>query len=137
MKRQTIKGLEKKLKALLYPLIKARDGNTCISCGKTGLVSGVGGNWNAGHYIKAELCNMKYRYSELNIHSQCVACNKWKAGNSTAYRNALIEKIGEKEVKKLDKHYKDKLPMNFNSREFLEEMIAYYKTVVKLGNLQI
>ena len=128
----SIKKLELKLRSILYPLIKLRDGNTCISCGKLNL---IGKDWQAGHYIKAELCNLKYRYNELNIHSQCSHCNKWKAGNSIAYRNALIRMIDEKEVKKLDQHYNDKLPMNFNSRAYLEELIAYYKTVVKLADL--
>lgn len=108
--------------------IKNRDGNTCISCGKTGL---VGQNWSAGHYIKAELCNLIYRYDERNVNSQCGRCNKWLAGNSPAYRNAMLDKYGVKAVKEIDAHYKDPLPLDFNTRGFYEQIIEEYS--VPLG----
>ena len=131
-KPKSIKSLEKKLKSLLYPLIKQRDGNVCWSCGRSNL---IGMNFQAGHYIKAELCNIKYRYNIMNIHSQCAGCNLWKRGNTIEYRHKMIKVFGAKEVKKLEEHYKDKLPMNFNFRAWLDKEISYYKTVVELSKL--
>lgn len=119
-----IKNLEARLKKVMYPYIKKRDGNTCISCGKKNL---VGMDWHAGHYIKAELCNIVVRYDEWNINSQCSYCNKWRRGNTIAYRLAMIDKYGEKATNDLDHKYHSPLPMNFNEREWLLEMIAKYK----------
>ena len=125
-KQPKIKTLEAKLKKVLYPYIKRRDGNTCISCGKTGLIGGLHGNWNAGHYIKAELCNIVTRYDERNINSQCSTCNLWKRGNTIAYRNAMLKKYGEQITNTLDREYHAPLPMNFNEREFLLSVIEKY-----------
>ena len=124
-KQPKIKNLEERLKKVMYPYIKKRDGNTCISCGKKGL---QGMDWHAGHYIKAELCNMVTRYDEWNINSQCSYCNKWRRGNTIAYRNAMIWKYGEKAVATLDREYHSPLPINFSPREWLLGMIEKYKS---------
>jgi hypothetical protein len=132
-KQKTIKQLEKKLRSILYPLIKQRDGNVCISCGKRGLESF---DWQAGHYIKAELCSLKFRYDERNIHSQCSVCNKWRAGNTIEYRKNLIGKYGEELVKELEFGYaQSKKRSTTASRIYLETLIEYYKTVVKLARI--
>lgn len=122
-KKVKIKSLEAKLKKILYPLIKARDGPICISCGKTGL---VGWNLQAGHYAKAELCNLIYRYDVRNINSQCGYCNKWLRGNTINYRNAMIKKYGRLVVEEIDAHFKDQTPMDFNEREYLLGLIKKY-----------
>jgi len=127
-KKVSIKSLENKLKKILYPMIKKRDGNNCISCGKTGL---IGMNWHAGHYAKAELCNLIWRYSPQNINSQCGGCNKWKHGNSVAYRNNLVKKIGEVQVRVIEESYNKPLPMNFDSRVYLETLITHFKQLCK------
>lgn len=116
----SIVSLENKLKKVLYPLIKKRDGNTCISCGKRDL---VGGNWHAGHYAKAELCNVVWRYKPTNISSQCFYCNKWLRGNTIEYRKNLIKKIGEKNVINIEENYNIPLPVDFDSRKYLREQI--------------
>jgi len=123
IKRPSIKTLEKKLKNIMYPYIKKRDGNKCISCGKQRL---VGKDWQAGHYIKAELCNIVVRYDEWNINSQCSTCNLWKRGNTIAYRLAMLNKYGEKATNELDRKYKSSLPIDFNSREWLLNQIKKY-----------
>lgn len=123
-----IKNLEARLKKVMYPYIKKRDGNTCISCGKKNL---VGMDWHAGHYIKAELCNLVTRYDEWNINSQCSHCNKWLRGNTIAYRNAMIWKYGEKAVATLDREYHSPLPMDFSPRKWLLGMIEKYKHETK------
>ena len=124
----SIKGLEKKLKALLYPLIKKRDGPNCISCKKQGL---VGRNWAAGHYLKAELCNLIARYDIRNINSQCnMYCNKNLRGNTIEYRKAMLVKYGVEVVDDLEANYR--LPLNLNPRLYLTELIEHYKNIDKL-----
>ena len=39
----------------------------------------------------------------------------------------MVKKYGEKEVKYIEEHYNDQLPMNFNSRGWLENMIMELK----------
>ena len=119
----SIKKLEKKLQRILYPLIKKRDGNVCISCGKRNL---VGRDWHAGHFIKAELCNIEYRYDPKNIHSQCSYCNHYLAGNFIEYEKAMIKKYGPRTVKKMKEDYKKSLPVNFDSRKYIEDSIDFY-----------
>lgn len=118
-KQVSIKSLETKLKTVLYPLIKKRDGNICISCGKRGL---KGRNWATGHYAKAELCNIVWRYKPTNIHSQCFFCNKWRRGNTIEYRKNLIKKIGEENVIRIEENYNMPLPINFDTRQYLKEL---------------
>lgn len=84
-------------------------------------------DWHAGHYIKAELCNMVARYDEYNINSQCSNCNLWKRGNTIAYRFAMIAKYGLFVVETLERLYNEPLPMNFNHREWLLGRIELYK----------
>jgi len=122
-KLSKIKTLEAKLKSLLYPLIKKRDGNTCISCGKKNLSKH---DWQAGHYIKAELCNIVWRYNEMNINSQCGVCNLWRRGNTIEYRKEMVKKYGEEKVKKLEQCYNEGLILGFNEREYLLKLIEHY-----------
>lgn len=127
-KEPSIKKLELKLRSIFYPLIKKRDGNVCISCGHRC----DGRNQQAGHYAKAELCNIVVRYDERNINTQCSGCNKWKAGNVLAYRNGMIKKYGIKVVEWIDNNYNARLPMDFNEREFLTDLIKKYKELEAL-----
>jgi len=121
--KASLPKLKRKAWKVFSTFIKGRDGNVCISCGKRGLVKS---GWHAGHYQKAELCNIVYRYDERMVASQCAVCNLWRRGNTIEYRKALIKKYGEKVVKELEEHYKDPLPMDFSVREFYEEIIKKY-----------
>lgn len=119
--------LRRKAWKLFAAYIKKRDGAVCISCGKTGL---VGAGWHAGHYQKAELCNMVYRFDERMVNSQCAVCNLWRRGNTIEYRKAMIVKYGEEAVKEIEEHYKDPLPINFNTRSFYEKIIEEYSVPI-------
>ena len=130
---KSIKQLEKKLQGVLYPLIKKRDTKDgkriCISCGKR---VEEGADWQAGHFGKAELCNLEYRYKEENINGQCSSCNHWKAGNTLAYERGMRLKYGDEITDDIKDNHDKPLPMNFNSRCFLEDKIAYYKSLSSL-----
>lgn len=68
----------------------------CISCGKVM-------HWKeaqGGHYIPRAI-----RPTEMdpdNVWPQCPQCNGVRAGNLIAYRYALVRKIGEARVKRLE-----------------------------------
>lgn len=122
--KASLPKLKRRAWKLFSGFIKKRDGNTCISCKKTGL---VGANWQAGHYIAAKLCNLIYRFDPRNVHSQDYRCNCWLRGNPIEYRKALLKKYGEKVVKELEEHYNDPLPSNFDTRAFYLQVIEKYK----------
>lgn len=126
VKQPKLSKLKEKLWKLFAIFIKNRDGNTCISCGRTGLVGGRGGNWDAGHFLGMNVCNFKYKYDERNVHSQCSYCNCWLHGNYVEYRKAMILKYGEAEVLKMEEEYRQPLEMNFNEREYVEFLIEKY-----------
>lgn len=68
----------------------------CVTCGR--LFS-----WNnidAGHYISR--VHRGTRWDLRNIRPQCRKCNSFCEGEHWKYRQALVEEIGEKEVKALE-----------------------------------
>lgn len=70
--------------------IRYRDRNLpCISCGRD-----HEGQYHAGHF-RTTGANSELRFDEDNCHKQCSACNNHLSGNLTAYRPALIAKIGQ------------------------------------------
>lgn len=73
------------------------EGLGCISCGS--LTSYP--RWQAGHFISVG-ANRSLRFTEDNVHLQCVQCNMHQAGNHGPYRGALIAKIGIKKVEALE-----------------------------------
>ncbi|GDX06663.1 recombination protein NinG [Buttiauxella sp. A111] len=70
--------------------IRYRDkGLPCISCGRF-----HDGQYHAGHF-RTTGSNPELRFNEDNCHRQCAPCNNHLSGNLTAYRPALIAKIGQ------------------------------------------
>lgn len=67
----------------------------CISCGTTKA------KWDGGHYLKAEIYSGVI-FDERNVNKQCSYCNQYLDGNTAAYRQGLIVKIGVKEVEALE-----------------------------------
>lgn len=85
--------------------IRLRDADRpCISCGRHHT-----GKYDAGHY-RSVGSNPALRFSELNVHKQCVPCNQHKSGNAVEYRIGLMARIGIEGVEWLEgkhepKHY--------------------------------
>jgi len=102
--------------------IRARDNQLpCISCGRD-----TGAKRNAGHY-KPVGSHPELRFNELNCHGQCEHCNTYKSGNLTAYRIALIDKIGAELVEWLEGPH-DALQATIDDLKWLKK---YYKQRAK------
>lgn len=70
--------------------IRYRDRHlACISCDRH-----HEGQYHAGHF-RTTGANPELRFDEDNCHKQCSVCNNHLSGNLTAYRPALIAKIGQ------------------------------------------
>ena len=94
--------------------IRARDSDKpCISC-QVKTIHKLGGTMDAGHYRSRGSAG-HLRFNLLNIHSQCVTCNRWQSGNAVDYRINLIKKISIELVEKLES---DNAPRKF-TKEYL------------------
>lgn len=99
MKRTPLKRRSKtplaKLKQALWAecrrITRERYGNTCYTCGRTGL---EGSNWQTGHFISSSICSVALRYDLDNLRPQCYSCNINKSGNWIAFEEHLIQDKG-------------------------------------------
>lgn len=123
--KEKLKTYSQKLneaKKVFQKWIRARDVEQyCISCGVAFSVP----YWDAGHFKKAEL----YRgviFDEDNVHKQCRKCNYYLDGNELNYRQGLIQRIGIKRVKQLEKKAEETKKTKY-SDEFLKSIKQKYK----------
>lgn len=124
-RRESLKTVGDHLKetqVVFNRFIRLRDRDQpCISCQRHHT-----GQYHAGHYRPRGM-NSGLRFSELNCHKQCSACNNHKSGNLTQYRENLIEKIGLPMVEWLDAHHEIKKWTIEEARELKQ----YYKEQIK------
>ncbi|APF01664.1 ninG protein [Pseudomonas putida] len=88
--------------------IRERDaGLPCISCDSSpsdhDLITGS--RWDAGHYRSVGACP-ELRFEPLNVHRQCVKCNRNLSGNAIEYRIRLVKRIGADQVDWLEGPHK-------------------------------
>lgn len=110
MERKDIKVRKEKLKnradhlreaqAAVNEYVRLRDASLpCISCDSTPNDNDLmtGSRWDAGHYRSVGACP-ELRFEPLNIHRQCVKCNRNLSGNAVEYRIRLVLRIGAEKV---------------------------------------
>ncbi|NMY81241.1 ninG protein [Pseudomonas rhodesiae] len=108
--RREIKVRKEKLKsradhlreaqAAVNAYVRLRDAYLpCISCDSTPNNNDLmtGSRWDAGHYRSIGACP-ELRFEPLNIHRQCVKCNRNLSGNTVEYRIRLMQRIGAEKV---------------------------------------
>lgn len=93
----------------------------CISCGRHHQ-----GQWHAGHYFSTG-ARPELRFDESNCSKQCAPCNNHLSGNIALYRQALILKVGQEEVDRLEGPTSQK---KWTIPE-LQEIIQIYKAKAK------
>lgn len=121
-KRNDKAYLKKKAQEWFNKYIRLRDKNQhCISCGHSD-----NRQYHAGHYRPTGR-NESLRFNEDNCHKQCSICNNHLSGNLTAYREALIHKIGIERVEALEQNNEVKS----YSVDELKEIIEKYKAKCK------
>ena len=110
VERREIKVRKEKLKsradhlreaqAAVNEFIRLRDAHLpCISCDSipNDYDLFTGSRWDAGHYRSVGSCP-ELRFEPLNIHRQCVRCNRNLSGNAVEYRIRLVLRIGAEKV---------------------------------------
>ena len=97
-KDHTLKYYKNKLWELCKEITRLKFGNTCFTCGKTGLESS---NWQTGHFIPSSVGGASLRYNLDNLRIQCYFCNVNAGGNGAVFYRKLVEKEGQKYVDRL------------------------------------
>lgn len=108
--RREIKARKERLKsradhlreaqAAVNEYVRLRDAHLpCISCDSMPNDNDLmtGSRWDAGHYRSVGACP-ELRFEPLNIHRQCVKCNRNLSGNAVEYRIRLVQRIGAEVV---------------------------------------
>ena len=90
--------LEDEIWKLCKAIVRKRDGNVCVICGKSGL---EGSGWHTGHFIPRSTCGAFLRYCLRNLHSSCYNCNINLGGNGAMFLVALEERYGRPFVNKI------------------------------------
>ena len=117
-RREWIQDVQKATNAY----IRARDhGKLCISCGKETKAGDHAGHW------KPTSTSPELRFSEENIHLQCIQCNLHLHGNVANYRTGLIQRIGLERVEWLE----SKHPPAKWTIEQLKAIKSEYKSKLK------
>ena len=95
-KLKTQAQLRNPIKLHFQKWVRMRDiKEPCISCGTNEA------KWDGGHYLKAEIYSGVI-FDERNVNKQCSYCNQYLDGNTAAYRQGLIKKIGLDQVEALE-----------------------------------
>lgn len=119
-KLKSIGDLTREAQTSVNAYIRARDSNKpCISC-QVEVIQKRGGTMDAGHYRSRGSAG-HLRFNVLNIHSQCVTCNRWQSGNVVDYRINLIKRIGLESVEKLES--------DNGTRKFTREYLKRIKVI--------
>lgn len=128
--REKLKSLKtrpewlKECQTVFNKYIRLRDaGLPCISCSHPDDGSR---QRHASHY-KSVGGNPALRFDPSNCHSSCSICNNWLSGNLVPYRVALIAKVGQAEVDRLEGPQE---PLKLTIEE-IQQLIAKYKSKVK------
>lgn len=114
----------KRAQAAFNSWIRARDADLpCISCCRHHQ-----GQYHAGHYRPAG-SNPELRFEPDNCHKQCAPCNSHLSGNLTAYRPALIAKVGLERVEWLEGPHEPKRYRREEYQAIEEEYKAKLKEI--------
>lgn len=117
---------KEELMELAKKFIKLRDGPTCWTCGKKGL---VGSDFQGGHFIRDSVGGVILRYDENNIHPQCMSCNIFKGGNEGEYTMKMLDEYGKEFVEEMFR-LKHQAKTKWSLQDY-KEKIEYYKEKIK------
>jgi len=115
-----------KAKAKLWELCKAitrkKYGNTCYTCGKTGL---EGSNWHTGHYITKSICSGAIAHDLRNLRPQCYRCNINLSGNWVSFDKRMKEDEGEEFTEALKKENEETKGLKYDTHYYLTRIDEY------------
>lgn len=122
--KQKVSVLQRKIWEHCKRIIRKTHGNTCYTCGQTGL---VGSNWQTGHmWAKASLgAFMKYDLRVLR--PQCLTCNYHQGGRGADFYLKMWEEKGADYMKQLQKDRQ----VTVKAYDHYEKILKEYETQEK------
>lgn len=123
-KARSMKSLKAELWNLCKQIIRLKYGNTCYTCGKTGL---EGSSWHTGHFLASSTCGIFLRYELRNLRPQCYYCNINLGGNGAAFYRNLVERESQAYV---DKLFKDKELITKGDSAFYQTLVDNYTHIL-------
>lgn len=123
-KTSSVSLLKKKLWELCKQIIRTKYGNTCYTCGVSGL---AGGNWHTSHFIASSVCGANLRYDLRNLRPCCYRCNVSLAGNGAYFYKNLVIHEGQEYV---DQLFKDKQITIKADELFYAQKISEYEKIL-------
>lgn len=116
--------LKRKAIQVFNAYIRKRDEKLpCVSCGCE-----VKPNMAHASHFKPANAYSYLRFDESNVHKSCLRCNLFLSGNLDAYRQAIVDRIGQEELDRLDQPNQVK---NWSNEE-LKQIISTYKQKIKM-----
>ena len=122
--RDTPKRLKTALWELCKAIIRKTYGNTCYTCGRTGL---EGSGWHTGHFIPSSVCGVYLRYDLRNLRPQCYYCNINLGGNGSAYYRRMVLDNGQEYV---DVLFRDKDTVTKGDILFYQALVDKYQIIL-------
>jgi hypothetical protein len=120
--KMPISLLQRKIWELCKQITRAKHGNKCYTCPKSGL---VGSDWHTGHmWAKASLPAC-LKYDLRVLRPQCYNCNINKGGMGADFYKRMLSEIGQEEMDKLQVE-RQKL---VNAYDHYIKLLAEYKTL--------
>ena len=107
---------------LCREITKARYGNTCYTCGATGLEKS---NYQTGHFITKSTCSATLKYDLDNLRIHCFRCNISLSGNWVAFEAHLIVEKGRAFPDKLKKRNQELSGGDYKLHWYLEQIEIY------------
>lgn len=126
-KPKSISKLKKELDAIFSKFIRARDKGQCYTC----IRKDDPKKMQNGHFIPRQYLSL--RYSEINCHCQCYACNMLYNGQPSAYALHLVLDYGEDIVEILEKKRREITKL---TPSWYEERILEYTALLAKMRLQ-
>lgn len=121
--KQKVSILKRKLWEICKDIVRKRDGNVCVICGKSGL---EGSGWHTGHFLPSSVCGAYLRFDLRNLWSSCYNCNINLGGNGAMFSKVLVAKLGQEFV---DEIFRDKQITIKADNLFYEAKIKEYEEI--------
>ncbi len=94
-----ISKIQRDLWVLCRTITRARYGNTCYTCGKTGL---IGGNWQTGHMWAKASVGACLKYDLRILRPQCYFCNINLGGRGADFYVKMLKEVGAVAISQLN-----------------------------------
>lgn len=119
---QSISLIQRKIWDECKRITRARYGNTCYTCGRTGL---EGSNWHTGHMLAKASVGAFLKYDLRILRPQCYNCNINLGGMGAVFIETMRKIEGNKYVNKI---LKDR-NVTVKALDFYVELLDKYKKI--------